>query len=262
MAQQLTEIAVVVNDPAPPTFANTLVAMERSGRLLARAQGAFSVEVATNSNPQLLRIRQTLAPELAAHADAIYLNRRLFTRVAVIYKQLPSLKLDPESRHLVITYYRRFLHAGANLPPAKQAQLKQLNQQLATLQATFERKLLAGTAAAALLAKSKSDLEGLSDSALAASQRAAAAKDDPTGYLIALQNTTQQPALASLTDRATRRSCSTIPGRAPRRATRTTRAPRSRSSPISAPRRRSCSAIRIMPPTCSTTRWPRRRTRC
>lgn len=204
MAQQLTEIAVVVDDPAPPTFANTLVAMERSGRLLARAQGAFSVEVATNSNPQLLRIRQTLAPELAAHADAIYLNRRLFTRVAVIYKQLPSLKLDPESRHLVITYYRRFLHAGANLPPAKQAQLKQLNQQLATLQATFERKLLAGTAAAALLAKSKSDLEGLSDSALAASQRAAAAKDDPTGYLIALQNTTQQPSLALLADRATR----------------------------------------------------------
>lgn len=127
MVEQLKEIAAVVDDPAPPTFANTFVAMERSGRLLARAQGAFSVEVATNSNPQLLRIRQTLAPELAAHADAIYLNPRLFRRVQVIYKQLPRLKLDPESRHLVITYYRRFLHAGAK-PCAGQAGAAQTTQ--------------------------------------------------------------------------------------------------------------------------------------
>jgi peptidyl-dipeptidase Dcp len=205
MAQQLKEVAAIANDPALPTFENTLVAMEKSGRLLARAAGAFSVEVATNSNPDLLQIRQILAPELAAQSDAIYLNERLFARVKVIYKELPRLKLDPESRHLVITYYRRFLHAGANLPPAKQQQLKQLNQQLATLQATFSRKLLAGTAAGALIAKDKNDVMGLSDNSLAASQRAAAAKGDPTGYLIALQNTTQQPSLTMLSDRATRK---------------------------------------------------------
>jgi peptidyl-dipeptidase Dcp len=204
MAQQLQEIDAIANNPAPPTFDNTFVAMEKSGRLLDRATGAFGVEVATNSNPQLLRVREIVAPELAAHEDAIYLNPKLFARVRAVYASLNRLALDPESRHLVITYYRRFVHAGADLSPAKQAQLRQINQQLATLQAAFERKLLAGTAAAALIVKDKSQLAGLSDSAIAAAQQAAMAKGDPGGYLIALQNTTQQPALTLLQDRATR----------------------------------------------------------
>jgi peptidyl-dipeptidase Dcp len=204
MTQQLKEINAIANDPALPTFENTLVAMEKSGRLLARATGAFGVEVATNSDPELLHVRQVIAPKLAAHADAIYLNPRLFARVRAIYKGLDRLKLDPESRHLVVTYYRRFLHAGADLSPAKQAQLRQINQQLATLQAAFERKLLAGTTAAALVVKDKSRLAGLSDSAIAAAEQAAVAKSDPGGYLIPLQNTTQQPGLTLLQNRATR----------------------------------------------------------
>jgi peptidyl-dipeptidase Dcp len=204
MKQQIKEMNAIANDPAPPTFDNTLVAMEKSGRLLDRASGAFDVEVATNSNPQLLHVRQIIAPELAAHGDAIYLNPKLFARVRTIYESLDRLNLDAESRHLVVTYYRRFLHAGANLSPAKQTQLKQINQQLATLQTTFARKLLAGTAAAALMVKAKSQLAGLSDSAIAAAQQAAIAKSDPGGYLIALQNTTQQPSLALLQDRDTR----------------------------------------------------------
>ncbi|HZY98791.1 MAG TPA: hypothetical protein VFE36_04390, partial [Candidatus Baltobacteraceae bacterium] len=204
MKQQLKEMNAIANDPAPPTFDNTFVAMEKSGRLLYRAAGAFDVEVATNSDPQLLRVRQTLAPELAAHQDAIYLNPKLFARVQAIYKSLDRLKLDPESHHLVVTYYRRFMHAGAGLSAAKQTQLKQINQQLATLQAVFERKLLAGTAAAALVVKDKTQLAGLSDSAVAAAEQAAGAKGDPGGYLISLQNTTQQPALTLLQERATR----------------------------------------------------------
>jgi peptidyl-dipeptidase Dcp len=205
MAQQLKEINAIANDPAPPTFDNTLVAMEKSGRLLARAQGAFDVEVDTNSNPQLLHVRQIIAPELAAHQDAMYLNPKLFARVQAIYKSLDGLQLDSESRHLAVTYYRRFVHAGANLSPAKRAQLREINQQLATLQAAFERKLLAGTAAAALVVNDKSQLAGLSDSAIAAAEQAASAKGDPGGYLIPLQNTTQQPGLTLLQDRATRR---------------------------------------------------------
>jgi peptidyl-dipeptidase Dcp len=205
MAQQLDEMNAIANNPAPPTFDNTLVAMEKSGQLLARATGAFGVMVATNSNPQLLRVREIVAPELAAHEDAIYLNPKLFARVDAIHKNLDQLTLDPESRHLVVTYYRRFVHAGADLSPAKQAQLRQINQQLATLQAAFQRKLLAGTAAAALVVKDKSQLAGLSDSAIAAAEQAAAAKGDPGGYLIALQNTTQQPALTLLQNRETRR---------------------------------------------------------
>lgn len=204
MRQQLKEMSAIANDAAPPTFDNTLVPMEKSGLLLARATGAFAVEVATNSDAQLLHVRQVIAPELAAHQDAIYLNAKLFARVRTIYNGLDRLKLDPESRHLVLTYYRRFLHAGASLSPAKQAQLRQLNQQLATLQAAFQRKLLAGTSAAALTVKDPSQLAGLSDSAIAAAEQAATAKSDPGGYLIALQNTTQQPALTLLQNRATR----------------------------------------------------------
>ncbi|HEY1976674.1 MAG TPA: M3 family metallopeptidase [Candidatus Baltobacteraceae bacterium] len=205
MQQQLKEIDVIANNAAPPTFDNTLVAMEKSGRLLHRAMGAFSVEVATNSDPALLHVRQTIAPELAAQSDAIYLNPKLFARVKAVYDSLDRLKLDPESRHLVVTYYRRFTHAGAGLSSAKQAQLKQLDQQLATLQAGFERKLLAATAASALVVKNKDQLVGLGDSAIAAAEQAAKAKGDPGGYLIALQNTTQQPALTLLQDRATRK---------------------------------------------------------
>jgi peptidyl-dipeptidase Dcp len=205
MREQLKEIRAIANDPAPPTFDNTLVAMERSGQLLARATGAFGVEVATNSNPQLLHVRQIIAPKLAAHQDAIYLNPRLFARVQTVYKSLDRLNLDPESRHLVTTYYQRFLHAGAALSQAKQAQLRQINQQLATLQAAFERKLLDGTAAGALVVKDKSQLAGLGDSAIAGAEQAAIAKRDPGGYLVPLQNTTQQPGLTLLTDRATRK---------------------------------------------------------
>ncbi|MBV8435765.1 MAG: M3 family metallopeptidase [Candidatus Eremiobacteraeota bacterium] len=205
MQAQRKEIDAIANNAAPPTFDNTLVAMEKSGRLLDRATGAFGVEVSTNSNPLLLHVREVVAPELAAHEDAIYLNPRLFARVATIYKRLGSLKLDPESRHLVVTYYRRFVHAGANLSPEKQERLRQLNQQLATLQAAFERKLLAGTAAGALIAKDASQLAGLGDSAIGAAEQAAKAKGDPDGYLIPLQNTTQQPALTLLQERATRK---------------------------------------------------------
>jgi peptidyl-dipeptidase Dcp len=204
LAQQLTEVDAIANDPARPTFDNTFVAMEKSGRLLARATGAFGVQVATNSDPQLLHVRQIIAPEIAAHEDAIYLNPKLFARVRALYNNLARLHLDSESRHLVITYYRRFLHAGADLSPAKQAELRQINQQLATLQAAFERKLLAGTAAGALVVKDKSQLAGLSDSAIAAAEGAATAKRDPGGYQIPLQNTTQQPALTLLQERATR----------------------------------------------------------
>ncbi len=205
MRQQLKEMQAIADNPAPPTFDNTLVAMEKSGRLLARAMGAFGVEVATNSNSQLLHVREVTAPELAAQQDAIYLNSKLFARVQAIYRRLNRLKLDPESRHLAVTYYRRFVHAGASLSLAKQARLKALNQQLATLQATFQRKLLAGTAAGALVVKDKSQLAGLGDNAVAAAEQAATAKRDPGGYLLPLQNTTQQPALTLLTDRATRK---------------------------------------------------------
>jgi peptidyl-dipeptidase Dcp len=206
MAQQLKEIAAIANNPARPTFENTLVAMEKSGQLLSRAQLAFDAVVQANTNAALLHTREVIAPQLAAHRDAIYLNPKLFARVRTIYKQLPHLHLDSESRQLVKVYYDRFVHAGANLHPADQSKLREINKQLAVLQAQFQRKLLAGTAAGALVVTDKSKLVGLSDSAISAAAQAAKAKGDGDSetYAIPLQNTTQQPALQQLEDRSTR----------------------------------------------------------
>jgi peptidyl-dipeptidase Dcp len=204
MAQQIKEVDATANNPAPPTFENTLVAMEKSGQLLSRAMLAFEAVAQANTDATLQHTRQVIAPEYAVHEDAIYLNPKLFARVQAIYSHLDRLNLDPESRQLVKVYYDHFVHAGAKLPPAQQAKLRQINKQLATLQATFQRKLLAATAAGALVVDDKSKLAGLSDNAIATAAQAATAHDRPGKSMIPLQNTTQQPALQALQDRATR----------------------------------------------------------
>jgi peptidyl-dipeptidase Dcp len=204
MAQHIKEIDAIANNPAPPTFDNTLVAMEKSGQMLTRAMNDFDAVAQANTNPTLQHTRQVIAPLMAAHEDAIYLNPKLFARVRTIYNRLPQLNLDPESRQLVKVYYDDFVHAGAQLPPAQQAKLRQVNKQIAVLRTAFQRKVLAGAAAGGLVVTDKSKLAGLSDASVDAAEAAAKAKGDPGGYLIALQNTTQQPALAQLDDRATR----------------------------------------------------------
>jgi len=125
MAEQIMEIEAIANDPAPPTFENTLVAMEKSGRLFTRVQNAFNAVTGANTNPTLEKIEEDEAPKLAAHADAIFLNPKLFARVAAIYKQMASLQLDAESRRLVDIYYKQFVHAGANLSPADKVQTEE-----------------------------------------------------------------------------------------------------------------------------------------
>jgi peptidyl-dipeptidase Dcp len=205
MAEQLKEIEAIANNPAPATFENTLVAIEKSGRLFTRVQNAFNAVTGANTNPTLEKIEEEEAPKLAAHADAIFLNPKLFARVAAIYKQLDSLHLDPESARLVDIYYKQFVHAGANLSPAEKAKLKKLNEEESTLSNAFSQKLLAATKAAAYSTAYKSALAGLTDSELSAA--ALAAKDrKKDGYVLPLQNTTQQPVLASLTNRATRQA--------------------------------------------------------
>lgn len=204
MAAQRSEIAAIAGNSAPPTFDNTLRATEKSGQFLERVMNVFSAVAEANTNPTLQRTREVIAPQLAAHQDAIYLNARLFSRVRAVYRALNRLRLDPESRQLVKVYYERFVHAGATLPPEKQARLREINKQLATLQAAFQRKLLAGTASAALVVRDKSELAGLSDAQIAAAAQTAKAHDYP-GWMIPLQNTTQQPALRQLQNRSTRR---------------------------------------------------------
>src|ERR1700693_1023208 len=145
MAQQLTEIERIARISAPPTFENTFVAMERSGRLLKRASAAFDGVSSANTSPILQSAKTALAAKTAAHADAIHLNRKLFERIAAIYNQRETLKLDPESRRLVETIYDEFVHFGAKLSDADKAQLKKLNEEASTLSDRKSMKLLQAT---------------------------------------------------------------------------------------------------------------------
>jgi peptidyl-dipeptidase Dcp len=203
MAQQLAEINKIATNPAAPTFENTLVAMERSGRLLARASAAFNGVSQANTNPVLQKAKTALAPQIAAHMDAIRLNKMLFARIAAIYAKRAALKLDPESLRLVERQYTEFVHSGANLSDQDKEQLKSLNKELSSLSDAFSKKLLEATKAGGYATQDKSSLAGLSDAQLAAAAQAAKGRN-ASGYVIPLQNTTQQPVLASLSVRATR----------------------------------------------------------
>ena len=160
IAQALKEIESIANDPAPPTFANTFMALEKSGDLLRRAQRAFNLMTAADTDPELQRVQAAEAPKFAALDDAKTLNPRLFARVAAIYKQRDTLRLDAESRRLVEQTYDRFTHAGANLSDADKTRLKQINEQFSTLSNTFGRKLLAATKAGAFTTTDKAALAG------------------------------------------------------------------------------------------------------
>ncbi|HET7605549.1 MAG TPA: M3 family metallopeptidase [Sphingomicrobium sp.] len=205
MAQQKREVLAIANSPAPPTFANTIVALERSGALLERSILAFFAVNGANTNDTLQATDTKTSPLLAAHSDFINLNPKLFARVKTLHDRQSELGLNPEQAKLLDVYYKGMVHAGAELPPAKQAQLKTINQQLSTLQTEFGQKLLAAAKAGALHVEDASALAGLSEQQLAAAQQAA--KDRKvSGYVLPLQNTTQQPLLDSLSSHATRQA--------------------------------------------------------
>jgi peptidyl-dipeptidase Dcp len=203
MAQQLTEIRAIADNPA--TFENTLVALEKSGRLLDRVMAVFDAVTSAHTNPDLQRVQQIEAPKLAAHRDAIFLDSRLYHRVEEIYQQRDTLNLNAESLRLVEFYYREFVHAGANLSDADKTELKKINEEISTLQNDFRTRLLAATQEAAFATTDKDKLAGLSEAQLAAAAEAARPRKQE-GWVLTLQNTTQQPYLADLNDRATRQA--------------------------------------------------------
>ncbi len=203
MAQQKKEMQDIANNPAAPTFENTFIPMEKSGQLLQRSATTFFAVSSADTNATLQKIRSAIAPQLAAHSDAIHLDPKLFQRVATIYKERQSLKLDPESLRLVEVTYDQFVHAGANLSDADKVQLKKLNEQIASLSTEFSNKLLAATKAGAYVTPDKAALAGFSDAQIAAAAEAAKGRK-VDGYVIPLQNTTQQPDLVNLSNRSTR----------------------------------------------------------
>ena len=203
MAQQKAEVLAIANQKAAPTFDDTLVALERSGALLDRTQLVFSAVNGANTNDALQAVDTKTAPLLAAHNDFIYLNAKLFARVKSLHDRAAMLGLNPEQAKLLDVQYGKFVHSGAMLSPAKQAELKTLNLRLGTLQSSYTQKLLAAAKAGALHFTDKAALAGLSEEAITAAADAAKSRK-LDGYVLTLQNTTQQPALDSLTNRATR----------------------------------------------------------
>jgi peptidyl-dipeptidase Dcp len=205
MAQQLKEMKAIADNHAAATFENTLVAMEKTGQLFNRAMMAFSGVTGANMNPVLQKVQDIEAPKLAAHDDAIYLDSKLFQRVEAIYKERDSLKLDAESLRLVDFYYKKFVHSGANLSDADKVKLKKLNEEESTLSNDFITKLLAATKDAAYVTADKAALAGFNDSQIAAAAEAAKERKKE-GWVLPLQNTTQQPDLVSLSNRETRQA--------------------------------------------------------
>ena len=204
MQRQSAEVQSIADNPAAPTFENTLVALEESGQLLTRVMRTFNLMTGANTDPVLQKVEEEVAPKLAANQDEIFLNTKLFERVETIYRERDRLKLDPESQRLIWYYYQQFVLAGARLSPADKSRLKQLNEEDAALGAKFSNQLLAASNAAALVVNDPKELAGLSPAQLAAAAAAAKARGLDGKWLIPLQNTTQQPDLSELTDRVTR----------------------------------------------------------
>ncbi|WP_420139155.1 M3 family metallopeptidase [Sphingomonas sp.] len=204
IAEQAAEITRIANNPAAPTFDNTIVAIERSGRLLDRVTSTFFGVVQANTNPTLDKVQEVESPKLTQHSDAIYLDPKLFARVRTIYEQRGTLKLNPEQQQLLEIYHANFIRAGAQLSDADKSKLRALNTQLSTLETAFQQKLLAAAKAGALVVDDKAKLAGLDDGAIAAAAKDASERKLDGKYVLPLQNTTQQPALQSLADRSTR----------------------------------------------------------
>ncbi|HEY1491767.1 MAG TPA: M3 family metallopeptidase, partial [Steroidobacteraceae bacterium] len=204
MADQLREVAAIAHNPQPPTFDNTIVALERSGRLLQRVDSTFGRLNACNTDAQMQKIDTQMAPQLAAHADAIHLDPALWARVDALYLERTGLHLDPEQQQLLARYHTEMLRNGARLNAAQKGRLRVLNEQISTLRTRFKQNLLKATADNAVVVEDVTDLNGLSVGQIGAARQAAVVRGLEGRWLVTLQNTTNQPLLAQLSDRALR----------------------------------------------------------
>ena len=204
MADHMAEMETIANHNVNPTFNNTIMAMETSGALLDRVSTVFFSLTSANTNDEMEKIRSEMAPKLSAHSDQILLNGKLFHRVKTIYEQRDQLELDKESKRLVEKYYTDFIRSGANLSSEEKESLKKINGEMAVLQTTFSQNVLKEVNALAVVVDSKDELDGLSDAAIEAAANEAKSRELDGKYVLTLRNTSGQPPMASLTNRALR----------------------------------------------------------
>jgi peptidyl-dipeptidase Dcp len=197
--QQKKAVEAIANSEEEPTFENTVLALEKSGELLNRTSQVFYALAGANTNETLQTVEEEMAPKFAAQKDMIYLNDKLFKRFKTLHDKKESLNLDPESLKLLEEYYEDFEIAGANLSSEDKEKLKQYNETIATLTTKFGKTLLDANNAGAVTFTNKEDLAGVDEDFLKSKEN----KDGP-GWKIPLQNTTQQPLLQSMQNRASR----------------------------------------------------------
>lgn len=204
MAAQLEEIDAIADNPAKPTFDNTIIAMEKSGQVLDRATTVFFNLVGTDTNPVREKLRSDYSGKFAAHRDAISLNGKLFARIQALYDTRTQLGLDAQGVRLVEKYHTDFVRDGAQLSDADKARLKDMNAELAALGTQFSQNVLKEVNASAVIVDDASQLDGLTESEVSTAADEAKSRGLAGKYVITLLNTTGQPPLTNLTNRALR----------------------------------------------------------
>lgn len=204
MATHRDEVTAIAESAAAPTFANTIEALELSGRDLARASGIFFNLVGPDTNARRNEISQELSTLLTDHANAIAMNPRLFERMSTLHATADDLELTEPQRRLLDTRYRDAVRAGAALGATEQAQMRQISSRLAYLSTTFSQMVLDDTNDSAVLVADAAELAGLSVGAIAAARRAAADAGQESGHLLPLELPTSQSVVAELRDPRTR----------------------------------------------------------
>jgi peptidyl-dipeptidase Dcp len=204
-AAQLAEVQAILDAPGAATFENTIVALEKSGQYLMRMLLVFYNKSSSDTNDALDAIEEEIAPKLAAHQDAINLNPALFKRIKDLYDARESLGLNSEDAWLLERYFKDLIHAGAHLTDAQRSRLKELNEELSSLETQFSKNVLADTNDLAVLVETVEELDGLSENEIAAAAAAAKDRGHDGKWLIGMVNFTGNPVLDSLTNRDLRK---------------------------------------------------------
>ncbi|MGN0209480.1 MAG: M3 family metallopeptidase [Paludibacteraceae bacterium] len=204
MKQGLADIDAIVNNPAAPTFQNTIEAYEKSGEMLTIVAGCFYNLTSSETNEQLQQIEMELSPKLSDYSSTIRLNEGLFRRIKAVYDRRGQLKLNKEQQKLLDDIYESFANNGANLSPEDKQTYRELTARLSQLTLTYGQNVLKATNAWTMLLTREADLAGLNDDTRAL-LRANAEKKGLEGWLLDLKPTTYRPVMEDLDNRDIRR---------------------------------------------------------
>jgi len=204
MAEQAAGITAIATNSEPPTFENTIVAMEKTGQTLGRARRVFGALISAHTNDELDDINTIMSPKFAAHRDSILLNDELYARVAHLYRARNALDLDAESMRLLERYHTDFLRAGAQLSDDQKARLREINSELAELGTAFSQAVLDEVNDSAVVVGTREELAGMTAAQIESAAKDAASRGLEGKYVVTLRNTTQQPPLTVLENRALR----------------------------------------------------------